>query len=98
MAKYTTEELLRLGKETNEMDLAFMSKPKNKFLPCPRCQNEQVFLMHRILSRLLPWWFYVECGVCHWCGKTKLFQKRAIKSWNRASKRNTRTERSVSDA
>lgn len=27
--------------------------------------------------------YFVECGNCHCCGKTKVGKKRAVKAWNR---------------
>lgn len=58
-------------------------KYKRTIKPCPYCgEKEYVKIMH-ILSRKLPMWFYIECDKCGWCGKSKLFLKRAIRSWNR---------------
>ena len=39
MANYTSEELLRLGKEKNEMDFAVVKKPE--LLPCTWCHNNK---------------------------------------------------------
>lgn len=49
---------------------------------CPNCQSKDVRIWHVITARL-PWWYYAECEHCHWCGKTKLFRFRAIRSWNK---------------
>lgn len=50
--------------------------------PCPLCGHGRLFKVH-ILSRRLPWWYFIECQSCHACGKTKLFMFRAIRSWNK---------------
>lgn len=39
--------------------------------------------MVHIVSRNLSHWWYIECENCHYCGETKLFLVRAIKSWNK---------------
>lgn len=49
--------------------------------PCPNCGSRNIILNH-VVSARLPWWYFVECDDCHWCGKTKLFSKRAERSWN----------------
>ena len=49
---------------------------------CPNCGCFNPYTVH-ILSSRLPWWYYLECPLCHWCGKTKLFLRRAIKAWNK---------------
>lgn len=54
----------------------------NELKPCPKCNGKLLKKVH-ILSRRLPWWWYIECWNCHYCGKTKLFYPRAIKAWNR---------------
>ena len=56
-------------------------KPK----PCPNCGSSRVYIWHICTARL-PWWHYAECEDCHWCGKTKLFRRRAIKAWNKEEK------------
>ena len=53
---------------------------------CPNCRSRSIKYVH-CLSHRLPWWWYVECWKCHWCGKKKLFLKRAIKSWNKESEK-----------
>ena len=57
-------------------------KVKNKTRACPACGSAGIWYTH-IQSRRLPWWWYLECKDCHWCGKTKLFLSRAVSSWNR---------------
>lgn len=56
----------------------------NKIIKARACPNCGCFNPHsfRISSSRLPW-YYLECPLCHWRGKTKLFLKRAIKSWNK---------------
>ena len=52
---------------------------------CPNCGCNHIWKVHSVSSRL-PWWWYMECKKCHWCGKTKLFLFRAIRSWNKESR------------
>ena len=59
---------------------------KSKLMRCPGCRRRNVKYVH-IRSRRLPFWWYIECWNCHWCGKTKLGLNRAIKSWNKESER-----------
>lgn len=54
-----------------------------KLNPCPNCGCFTKQIVMHILSRRLPWWYYVECDNCHYCGKTKLFLKNAKKAWNK---------------
>ena len=58
---------------------------KIKHKSCPGCGSNQIFFIH-ICSRRLHSWWRLECWECHWCGKTKLFLRRAIKSWNKEVK------------
>lgn len=53
---------------------------------CPNCNSSRIVDVH-ILSRKLPWWWWVECMNCHWCGPTKLFRRRAEKAWNKMVRR-----------
>lgn len=55
-------------------------KYKIKF--CPKCGSNLIGKIN-IKSARLPFWWYLGCARCHWCGKTKLFLFRAIKSWNK---------------
>lgn len=57
-----------------------------KIKSCPNCGTTNRILKAHICSRRLPFWYYIECDNCHWCGKTKLFLRRAIKSWNKEQK------------
>lgn len=59
-----------------------------KLKPCPSCGcNDSDYLKAwHILTRRLPWWWFLECDNCHYCSKTKLFRFRAIKAWNEESK------------
>ena len=57
-------------------------KTKYKRKPCPNCGCEINRRAH-ILSNMLPFWWYIECDNCHWCGKTKLFLWRAVRAWNK---------------
>ena len=53
---------------------------------CSACGSTHILLVHSASSRL-PWWWHVECKSCHYCGKTKLFLRRAVKSWNKEKKK-----------
>lgn len=55
--------------------------------PCPGCGINNRQLKAHISSRRLPFWWFIECDNCHWCGKTKLFLYRAIKAWNEGAKK-----------
>lgn len=59
-------------------------KPPDKSILncCPNCRCNNLKYV-RVVSRRLPFWWRIECWNCHYCGKTKLFLKRAIKSWNK---------------
>ena len=54
--------------------------------PCPNCGSKRLWL-NRVTSTPFgtieraphKWW--VECGDCHWCGKTKWLVHRAINAW-----------------
>ena len=50
--------------------------------PCPFCHYQNHLKKAHIVSRRLPFWWFIECDNCHYCGKTKLFLFRAVKSWN----------------
>ena len=54
-----------------------------KIKPCPNCNHTNTMRKVHISSARLPFWWYIECWNCHWCGKTKLFLFRATKSWNK---------------
>ena len=51
--------------------------------PCPFCHYQNRLKKVHIISRRLPFWWFIECDNCHFCGETKLFLRRAVKSWNR---------------
>lgn len=53
---------------------------------CPICECYTTYKVH-ILSRRLPWWWYLECANCHACSKTKLFLWRAKRAWLKESKK-----------
>lgn len=59
---------------------------KLKLNKCPNCHSSNLIRVH-ISSARLPWWWYIECNECHWCGKTKLGLKRARRSWDKETKR-----------
>lgn len=60
-----------------------------KLKPCPYCGNsgKNLFINRIMFSGSIfdKHLFYVECPHCHWCGKVKLFRRRAIKAWNRST-------------
>lgn len=51
--------------------------------PCPFCHCQNRLKKVHIISRRLPFWWFIECDNCHCCGETKLFLRRAVKAWNR---------------
>ena len=51
--------------------------------PCPFCHYQNRLKKVHIISRRLPFWWFIECDNCHCCGETKLFLRRAVKAWNR---------------
>lgn len=51
---------------------------------CPNCGSSITRKVH-IKSSRLPFWWYLECANCNWCGKTKLFLWRAIRAWNKGN-------------
>lgn len=51
--------------------------------PCPFCHYKNRLIKVHIISRRLPFWWYIKCDNCHFCGETKLFLRRAIVAWNR---------------
>lgn len=55
---------------------------ENKLKPCPRCGYDRRYKVHE-RSKILPWWWYIECRSCRFCSKTKLFLWRAERAWNR---------------
>ena len=54
-------------------------KRKAKSIGCPACSSTHLHFVHTA-SAFLPWWWHVECQNCHYCGKTKLFLRRADKA------------------
>ena len=59
-----------------------MGKLKYEIKPCPYCGCPNRLIIYHILTRKLPWWYYVGCDNCHWFGSAKLGMRRAVKSWN----------------
>lgn len=55
---------------------------------CPFCGGKNRIIKVHIISRKLPFWWFIECDNCHYCGETKLFLFRAIKAWNRRADMN----------
>ena len=50
-----------------------------KLIPCPTCGGTTLALYCADGNRK----FYIECLRCHRRGKTKMFEFRAIRAWNR---------------
>lgn len=50
-----------------------------KLIPCPTCGGTTLALYRADGNRK----FYIECLRCHRRGKTKMFEFRAIRAWNR---------------
>lgn len=55
-----------------------------KIEPCPACKSKNIRIAHVMNAR-----YFVMCNKCFWCGKTKLFKFRAIRSWNKSELNNT---------
>lgn len=51
--------------------------------PCPGCKALYPWLVRVHPTRCLFTRYYVECWNCHYCGKTKIGKKRAVKAWNK---------------
>ena len=56
----------------------------NELKPCPNCKSTNLRKV-RILSRRFPYWYWIECFNCHYCGAVRMFLRRAIKAWNRGA-------------
>ena len=56
-----------------------MPKPNN----CPNCNSPKPWLIRILPTRWIFTKYFVECRECHWCGKTRIGKKRAIKAWNK---------------
>lgn len=58
-----------------------------KLEACPSCHYQnRLIKVHIIGGRRLPWWWFIECDNCHYCGETRLFLIRAARAWNRKAK------------
>ena len=56
--------------------------------PCPNCGSKKIWKCHSLTNKF---YWHLECSNCHWCGSTKLFLWRAIKSWNKEKDNETET-------
>lgn len=77
MTNYTSEELLRLGEETNEMDFAVVEKPE--FLSCSWCHNNKgkTELQFSVIDD--DFGQYVKSSMikfCPFCGRSLELQKK----------------------
>ena len=46
-----------------------------KLAACPSCHYQSRLIKVRIIGgRRLPWWWFIECDNCHYCGETRLEQ------------------------
>lgn len=61
-------------------------KRKAKCFRCTSCGSTYILFVHTA-SAFLPWWWHVECQNCHYCGKTKLFLRRAVKAWKKEKRK-----------
>lgn len=50
---------------------------------CPGCEAPYPWLVRVHPVRFLFTRYYVECWRCHYCGKTKIGKKRAVRAWNK---------------
>lgn len=57
-----------------------------KIKPCPYCGGIYNINVRKILSRRLPFWYWIKCDLCHCSSKPKLFLRRAVKYWNKMEK------------
>lgn len=55
----------------------------DKLKPCPDCKTPRPWMVRVHPLRWIFTKYYVECSVCHCCGKTKIGKHRAAKAWNR---------------
>lgn len=51
--------------------------------PCPHCATPYPWVVRELPVRWIFPRYYVECWRCHYCGKTKIGRKAAIKAWNK---------------
>ena len=56
-------------------------KQRSKAQSCPDCDSPRLWLNHSMTNRFNPYW--VECGDCHWCGKSRPTIRLAIRIWNK---------------
>ena len=54
-----------------------------KLRECPGCEADKPMMVRILPKRGIFTRYYVECWLCHYCGKTKIGKSRAAKSWNR---------------
>ena len=51
--------------------------------PCPNCEYNRPWIVRVHPLRWIFTKYYIECGRCHYCGKTKMGKRRAIRAWNK---------------
>lgn len=56
---------------------------------CPICNHPKPWIVkcHPLCGIFTR--YYIECRICHCCGKTKIGKRRAIKAWNRRAEDGT---------
>lgn len=54
-----------------------------KIKRCPYCKHPKPWVVRIHPLRGIFTKYFVECRSCHYCGKTKIGKKRAIKAWNK---------------
>ena len=50
---------------------------------CPRCNEENPWLVRVHPFRWIFTKYYVGCRRCNWCGKRKIGKRKAIRAWNK---------------
>lgn len=56
-------------------------KMRSKAQPCPNCNSPRIWLNQSLTYRYKKFW--LECGECHWCGKSRPTIRWAVHMWNK---------------
>jgi hypothetical protein len=65
---------------------------------CPYCKHPKPWIVRIHPLRWIFTKYYVECRICHCCGKTKIGKRRAIMAWNRLYEYGVRNVKGDEDA